>query len=543
VRSGEGLSAGHMGYGQKMAPDLTSLEREIKLDTGPGFELPDLTTVGRRTVVQPGQELRTAYFDTDDFRLWDRGISLRHRRGEASGGQGTWTLKLPGARSGSILDRTELSWSGGRDAVPNEAVSVVQGLVRRRLLEPITELATTRRRFVFQNREGERCAELDDDTVTVVGGRGRGQSFRQLEVEIGPDGGAVADAVVADLRRAGAHLGGQPKLAMVLGHQFRSESAGSASGSFTVDARSSLGAVVTASLAHGLERILDHDYILRLHRSDPPPHAVHQARVATRRLRSDLKTVRSTLDPVWLDHTRAELQWLGGVLGSVRDADVLGGHLAEDLDSPPAGCADDADPDDDADHAGRHALRRRQEEQRRTAVRELSTVLTGARYLDLLDRLHAAAGLPPFIDPGPGGWRPEDAAARALPDLVGRQWHVLRKRKRKAGTHPSDRQLHRIRIAAKQLRYAAELATPVVGGAARRPAKAAERVQTVLGLHHDAVTAEQWLRDVARTSTPSTSYVAGRLSVHYSRRQRKLRRQWRSVWDELDQKKVLAWLR
>ena len=46
--------------------------------------------------------------------------------------------------------------------------------------------------------------ELDDDTVTVVGGRGRGQSFRQLEVEIGPDGGAVADAVVADLRRAGA---------------------------------------------------------------------------------------------------------------------------------------------------------------------------------------------------------------------------------------------------------------------------------------------------------------------------------------------------
>ena len=61
------------------------------------------------------------------------------------------------------------------------------------------------------------------------------------------------------------------------------------------------------SIADGLDRILDHDYRMRLE-AVLAARNVHQARVATRRLRSNLKTFRSVLDPVWLGHTRAELQ-------------------------------------------------------------------------------------------------------------------------------------------------------------------------------------------------------------------------------------------
>ena len=46
---------------------------------------------------------------------------------------------------------------------------------------------------------------------------------------------------------------------------------------------------------------------------------MHQARVATRRLRSDLKTFRQVVDPEWDTSLREELQWLGGLLGTVRD--------------------------------------------------------------------------------------------------------------------------------------------------------------------------------------------------------------------------------
>ena len=50
---------------------------------------------------------------------------------------------------------------------------------------------------------------------------------------------------------------------------------------------------------------------------------MHKARVATRRLRSDLRLLEGELDPVWTRFTRGELKWLGEVLGVVRDIDVL----------------------------------------------------------------------------------------------------------------------------------------------------------------------------------------------------------------------------
>ena len=53
------------------------------------------------------------------------------------------------------------------------------------------------------------------------------------------------------------------------------------------------------------------------------PEGVHQARVATRRLRSDLRTFGPVLDERWSEDLRAELRWLGAALGKVRDADVL----------------------------------------------------------------------------------------------------------------------------------------------------------------------------------------------------------------------------
>jgi CHAD domain-containing protein len=114
---------------------------------------------------------------------------------------------------------------------------------------------------------------------------------------------------------------------------------------------------------------------------------------------------------------------------------------------------------------------------------------------------------------------------------------------RKAGRHPSDAELHRIRIGAKQLRYAAESAAPVIGRAAARTASRAERLQTVLGEHHDAVVAEAWLREQASHSTRAASFAAGMLAARQIRRQQKLRRRWRSSWQRLNQPKARAWLR
>jgi CHAD domain-containing protein len=105
---------------------------------------------------------------------------------------------------------------------------------------------------------------------------------------------------------------------------------------------------------------------------------------------------------------------------------------------------------------------------------------------------------------------------------------------RSAGSSPSDAQLHRIRIRAKQLRYTAETATPVLGKAARRIATDAEALQSVLGDHHDSVAAEQWLRQQALTGSRGTVFSAGILVARERRRQEELRDRWSAVWDHLD---------
>jgi hypothetical protein len=75
-----------------------------------------------------------------------------------------------------------------------------------------------------------------------------------------------------------------------------------------------LGEVVHTLVADSVDQLLNHDYRMRIDPSDPPAHDVHQARVATRRLRSNLKMLHSILDPRWVEETGADLEWLGTAL-------------------------------------------------------------------------------------------------------------------------------------------------------------------------------------------------------------------------------------
>ena len=498
-----------------------ALEREVKFKASMELELPDLRPLVGRTERLPERHFDTAYYDTADGRLWAQGITLRHRT-TRRGAPGTWTVKLPMAEDGPNLERTELSWPGNRDEIPPAAVDVVRGLVRRMPLGLLVTLHTARQRLMLHSEAGE-AAELDDDTVVVEGGARDGLRFRQVELELHPGGDVVRDAVVAELERAGAPSGDLPKLAKAFDLPAVDD------GGPHLDRTASLGDVVRAAIAGALGRLLRHDWRLRASLPDVGVHDVHQARVATRRLRSHLKLFDGVLDPQWVTHVRDDLGWLGSVLGEVRDADVLAGHL-EDAPTELGSALSD---------------------QRRAAAQKAAGALASDRYLDLLDRLHAAVRNPPF---SAGGGLADAGlpAAAALPALVGDRFRSVRRQVRKAGNHPSDRQLHRIRIKAKQLRYAAELATTVIGQPARRTAAAAEALQTTLGEHHDAVAAEAWLRERADRSargaaagsfSPVTLFEAGRLSADEERRQRELRRRWPAAWKRVAKPKHRRWLR
>lgn len=517
-----------------MGRGTVTAEREVKMSAALDFKLPDLRRFGFSTVRLPKQLLSTSYFDTKDLRLWNRSITLRHRVGEGDR-SGTWTLKLPEGTGGRAIDRTELSWPGTQDEIPPEAVQLLHGIVRRATLEEILVLRSTRRRLSVRTADAL-LGEIDDDTVTVASGGRTGLTFRQIELEYpkqdsDPDSADI-ESILGAMRKAGARLNPEQKFAQSLGIDEDCRD-----GRFVkLGLKSTVGIVLQHALTSGLERILDHDVRLRLCPDEPPKRAVHQARVGVRRLRSDLKTFSPLLDPVWLEHTRTELKWLGSVLGMVRDLDVLAERFGADATTS-------------LEARGREQLLAGLTAERRRRSNELADVLGSKRYIDLLDRLHAGASSPPFHVGGHGrktGRRelgPNVPARRALPELVRPHWKTLQKKVRKAGTRPTDPELHRIRISSKQLRYAAESAEPVIGKNARYTAHRAEDLRATLGEQHDSVGAVEWLERAAMDGTTTASFAAGVIAAEARHQQAELRRQWEHDWDALRSKRATNWLR
>lgn len=201
------------------------------------------------------------------------------------------------------------------------------------------------------------------------------------------------------------------------------------------------------------------------------PDAVHRMRVAARRLRSVIKTYGSVFPADAADPVRDELQWLGSVLGHARDAEVLAEHFGTTLDALPP---------DLLRGPVRYRLVDAYRERYTAAHSEVMAVLDGPRHRDLVAALDALCANP--ADTG----RPRAELRRAHRRVMkaGRKAGLL---DQDAAPGPPDA-LHTTRKRAKALRYAAEAIT-ASRPPADRVAVAAERLQTVLGEHQDAVVA------------------------------------------------------
>jgi CHAD domain-containing protein len=501
-----------------------SVERERKLAAGPDLELPELDHVieGVVAVPLPDQHLEAVYVDTPDLRLARAGITVRFRTGE--GRSGKWTVKLPEGERGPALARREVDVVAPRRRVPAGVASLVRGHVRSAALGPVGTLRTHRRRVELRDAAGAVLAEVADDDVSVVSGDEVTLRFRELEVELTDDAPPkLLASVVRRLTEAGAVDADQtPKIVRALGARAL-EPPDVVTYALDPD-EATVGDVVAAAMAAGFTRLLRHDPGVRLGGDDED---VHQARVAARRLRSDLRTFRSVVDPAWAQPLREELSWLGERLGRVRDADVLLTRLrAQAAALPPT------------DQRAATALLARLEGERESARADLIAVFDGDRYVRLLDQLADAAVAPRLVDDEAGA-----RARRALPALVRSPWKHLQHAVEALGDDPEDAALHEIRIRAKRLRYAAEAAAPVIGKRATRLAKAAAALQTVLGDLQDAVVADAWLRAAGGRGPAGQALVAGQLVAVQRQAMAEVRREWRAAWDDLDAKKLRDWLR
>jgi CHAD domain-containing protein len=476
--------------------------------------LPNLTDDGLGVIEVadlPDLDLSSMYYDTSDLRLARSGVTLRYRSGEEAGPGWTLKLRVPGL---DATQRDEFTFSAAPDSVPAEAVDLVAALARSEPLRPVASLRTRRRRWMLCGDGDIPLAELVDDEVSVLDGDRVVARFRELELESrGPDLDELRP-IAARLRRAGAVLA-EPvaKAIRALGPR-----AAAPPDFADVPLRKTDPAsqAVRAALAAGTRRLVLNDPATRLGDAE----GLHQMRVAARRLRSDLRTFGPLVDSAWAGGLRDELQWLGGLLGEVRDLDVQ----LEALKAIAADLLRDLSPLVDDMGERRDAARAR-----------LLQALRTDRYLTLLDRLVDGIRDPLVTS------KADAPCAEALPPLLADAWRRLRRRAQAVHSSDPDERYHAVRIAAKRVRYAAEAIAPAIGRRSGKAQKIADRagdLQDLLGRLQDGVVA---IREVERAregqrANAAFQFAAGRLAERESAAKTDARSRFPKAWARLERR-------
>lgn len=279
-----------------------------------------------------------------------------------------------------------------------------------------------------------------------------------------------------------------------------------------VTARDLAGGVASATIAFHLRGLISR----QSGATTGEVEAVHQMRVATRRLRAALRLFAAVLRPGPLEVAQRELAWLAQAIGALRDLDVLGELVAERARKLPCDLA-----------AALAPLKDRIRDERRACHQELRQALESSRYRRLLMRLSATV---------PAAHRRELRIAALAPGLAYPLIKSVKRRGRGLGSKPPPERLHRFRVRVKRLRYALEIMRGLGGKSLNRLLARLERMQELLGEHHDCVTAMAWMRAYAeRTAGPAQSLLAiGALIGETARHGRRLQRRSLGVWNGID---------
>ncbi|TDD69509.1 CYTH and CHAD domain-containing protein [Jiangella aurantiaca] len=511
-----------MSRAEQAARPHSAREVEQKFRVHGLFRIPDLSTLpGVSAVDDLGTvELESAYYDTEDLRLAREGITLRRRGGDDEG----WHLKLPAGGVGA-RDELRLPLDAG-DVPPPALTALVRVITRTAPLQLVSTLRTTRDRRVIRSEDGDDAGELVDDTVQVVGADGTvAARFRELELEErhgGPliatvataltEAGAVGGEFVAKVVRAlGANAAAQPEVPELPAPRPKDPAH---------DA-------LVAYLARHVRALRAADVAFRREPADP--EAVHQLRVAARRLRSGLRTFRPLLDRPWAEELRAELAWFARSLGELREGDVLRERLERHCTDLP--------PDLPATEV-KQLLAEVLGGTVADARARVGELLDDERYLALHDHLVRAVARPLTR---PDAERP---ARDVLPGLVEKAWAKLDAAAGDLTDAAPDEEWHAARLAAKRTRYAAEAVAPVLGGDAKAFAKQVEKITEILGEHQDAAMAAAKARELANSDHASAdvAFALGVLASNERAHVHAARAAFADTWRHVRRAKWRRWM-
>jgi inorganic triphosphatase YgiF len=430
------------------------VELKLEIDPADAESLRDLRllrgTNGRR------EQQVTIYYDLPNGLLGQRGYTLRVRQ---IGDRFVQTVK-PTATGAGLLARAEYE----------ELIGAIEPDLRALARTPLADLtsdqtlvptmSSTVTRTSWPIEVGGSRIQIDFDEGRIEAG-GRTQTFAELELELVEGDPAVlfiAAKAIAD--QVPVRIG-------VLTKAERGERL--ASGAHKKIVKAANVAVNPDMNVAEAFTVIVHACIRQYRLNEPlvigrrKPEALHQARVAMRRLRSAFTLFKSAIRDAEYEYLRGELRWFTAQLGDARNLDV---YLQREL----------ADTD-------RISLTERRER----AYDHLTAVKDSRRFrLLVLELLHWTAF---------GPWRSSKEARKPIRGYAGKRLDRLWGAISEAGRHLADlseEDRHELRIQVKKMRYAIEFLSGLYPAAKTEQAHfgdAVEALQESLGKLNDLAVA------------------------------------------------------
>jgi triphosphatase len=423
------------------------------------------------------QSQTSVYFDTDISQVHKAGYSLRVRQ---MGDDFTQTVKTNGGSVG-LFDRGE--WEAPVEQMmpdPKALKRTPLGKLKKldRKVEPAVRSDVERTTWLI-DRDGS-VVEVVLDSGTVRAG-GQEESFHELELELkGGESAAIFDLAQELAQTLPIEIG-------VLSKEERGLML--AKGGFEHAHKASALEIRKAMDVGQVFALIVHECIrhFRLNEAlivaERDPEALHQARVAMRRLRTAFSLFRPAIRQGSLEPLRMELRDFIVPFGEARNLDVFLGNHGDEL-----GWRD------------RRKLSSARAETYDRVVDALKAQRSRDMFLDLVEWTASK------------DWR-KDAASAPIGKFAARRldavWRTVKRKGARLGDL-EEKQLHRLRISVKKLRYAVDFLAPLFAKKrVRKFASSLEKLQDCLGLVHDDMISRQIVAEFALGETARTD-VTGR---------------------------------
>ena len=457
--------------------DLPQLQQVLaaKSACGPHPDPPPHAGEGRERARLVG-----TYYDTRDRALLQRGLTLRVREQH---GRYIQTVKAGDLATGGFLERGE--WEDAlSDDRPDLAAPQSGALLPHDIaadLRPIFVTDVTRTLIYVEPIAGTRIETAIDEGEIRVADSEAVEPLSEIELEVkSGEPAALYDLALQLLEAAPIRIEARSK-----SERGYSLAEGAAAGPQAVHGQPLK--LEPGMAAEAFLQKLGRSCLAQVIRNEAAvltaqPEAVHQMRVALRRLRSAVSSLKAVLPEEQRLRVADELRWLARSLGRARNLDVFASEL---LPAARAGLSEEPGWDD---------LAARLDGLRRDAYAQIKEMLLSERYTATMLRL-----LRWFES---GEWREHQDLAGAdlidapigniAPHLLDRLRRRVQKRSKRFRRLTAPER-HRLRIAAKKLRYTLEL----FGGIACGPNSPAfvhrlKQLQDGLGYANDIRVAHQF---------------------------------------------------